>query len=713
MDGYHLQLDVRNTECDRFVAIKELTESLYDSSTTNTPHLAVLGPGCLDVTTALSPLAHGLLLPLVSYANDTNVPVISAADRRAEFPDLFQMVRNVYHVAKTALRVMDYFEWTEQVAFVYDDDLIYAKTVEQLASTTGGDFTLRDRNGSIAISVPDGVLLRLPAKEKTKPISNFMSSVQGQFIRVIAGLVGEDSACKIVCEGKQGTIPGDGFVYIFVGAYQEEWWLNEASCPCQLKASDVESVILVSSQVKNTLSNDVFELGSTLSELKQRYADRLNTWCPETRDSKLDTFFATTYDALLALGLAINNSLPVLNVSIDDYYHNGTVVPTSVYQAILNSLSNSNFTGASGQVTFTSSGERVGIDVVQQIQDGTLALVGTYNSAVDKLEINESRLRWPGDGGTPRLYPEDDQKTATRAVLIFAGLVTLASHVFSLVMMGFVIRHRRHRIFLASGQRLNYIIFAGVYVAFTTIYIFILLESRLGPKMPTNLFSFFCIVRLYLIMLGFTLTFGTLFVRAWRIYRIFNNPFVAKRKYTDTHLMLIVGFLALIDLILVTVFVSADSYGRSVSRADADFDTFTACTYLGCFSKRFFLIGTLILAMYKILQMLLFIFVVSLVRRGVIERKIYDDSKFLALALYMTAVVFFIGLPLQVLLSVSFKIAESLAVNMLWVNISANVTLCAIYIPKLYQIIYKKVDVRKLMTQKSKFYIYSSESTFL
>ena len=715
LEGYHLQLDVRNTSCDRFTAINELIRSTEDARSSDSPHVAVLGPGCLDVTEAVSPLAHRLFLPQVSYANDINVPVL-VAERRTDFPDLFQIVRNLFQTTKTALRVMDYFGWTEQVGFVYDNDHIYTSTVEQLARSSGRDFVLELSEGDvdIAINIPEGVFVELLEDARAELISEFMDSVRERTIRVIAGLVGEESACRMMCEAKEGIIPGEGFVWVFVGAYREKWWLNEAYCPCQLNDSDVESVILVSSQTKNTFSNDTLELGNNLAALKSEYIRRLNNWCPETNDTRPNPFFTTSYDALLTLGLAINSSLAILNASLEDYtpYGNATVkhYKASLYESIFNSLAKTNITGATGRLRFSSTGDRLGADVVQQIQGGVMTPVGLFSSEAGALEISEDELVWPGGGGVPGLFPVDEQKTATISILALTLVVTIGSNIFTLVIMGLVIRHRSHRIFVASGQRLNYIVFAGAFMAFSTIYLFVLFESPLGPRIPDGLFSSICIVRLYMIMMGFTLTFGTLFVRAWRIYRIFNNPFVAKRKYSDTYLMMMVGVLALVDIVLVTVYIIADRYGRSISRADADYDSFIACTYLGCASRDYFVAGTGILAMYKVLQMLLFLFVVSLVRRGVIERKIYDDSKFLAIALYVTAVFFLLGLPLQLLLSVSFRIAEALAVNMTWVNISTDVTLFAIFVPKLYQIIYKKVDVRKLMTQKSKFYLYSSDS---
>ena len=712
--GYHLELDVRNTRCDPFTAVNELVLSRGESRSGNTPHLGILGPGCLDVVQSLSPLAHGLFLPQVSYANDTNIPVIFGERKREYYPDLFQMVRNLHQTTKTALVVMDHFEWTEKVGFVYDDDLIYTTTVEQLVSIADEGFVLR-ANENVTITVPDVVFTELLGDQKTVVIEDFMRSIRRQEIRVIAGLVGEESACKLVCEAKKGVIPGDGFVWLFIGAYQEEWWKNEAACTCKLNASDVESVILVSSQVKNTLSNGTFALGNTLANLKQDYLQRLHQWCPETKESKPNTFFATTYDALLALGIAINATLDILNATLADYspYGNATVpgYNTSVYQTLYNSLSNTDFTGASGGVTFSRSGVRLGVDIVNQIQNGNAVTVGQFNSQTEELMIEDNALVWPGgDDTVPNIYPEEIRKTATESILAFAVAITLASNMLTVVILVFVIRYRRHRIFLASGQRLNYFIITGAFTAFTTVYLFALLESPVGQQISKGLFDFFCIVRLYMIMLSFTLTFGTLFVRAWRIYRIFNNPFVTQRKYTDTYLMLMVGVLALIDIVLVSVYVGADRYGRYITMDDLDYDSFTVCTYLGCMSRQFFVIGTGILGIYKVLQMLLFVFVVSLVRRGVIERKIYDDSKWLALTLYVSAVFFLIGLPVQVVLQVSLMVAEALAVNMIWVNVTTDFCMIAIYTPKLYQIMYKKVDTRILMTQKSKFYLYTMES---
>ena len=708
LEGYHLQLDVRATRCDPNEVLYQLISSTEEPRQTSTPHLGIVGPGCLAEIESLSPLAHRFFLPQVAYADEANMPVLGEDDA---YQDYFQLVRDVHQITMTALHVMHHFQWMENVAFVYDDNSLFRATVEQLVHGEPGEFVLQVSE-DIAIRIPDHAFIEIIEKKRRELIRELMRAVRRESIQIIVGLVKEENACRLICEARKGVVPGSGFVWLFVGTYREDWWRNEAECNCSLNAKDVESVILVSSQIQKNISSSL-PLGRTVAELKQDYLQRLNSWCPGTKGMPPNPLFSTTYDAVLALGLAINHTLDVLNASGVDYqpYTNDTVPghDTSVYQSLLNSLYDTDFEGASGNVAFTAIGERIGIDIVQQMQDGNLTLIGVFDSEFGNLTMFPGATQWPGRGGVPGVYPTRVTAYAELWTVVVTIIVTLGSTILTIVVLVYIIRHHENRILRAAGQRLNYFIIAGCFTAFTTVFILALIESPLAQRMSYGVYTFFCILRLYTLVLSFTLSYGTMFARAWRIYRIFNNPFVQKRNYSDKHLMLIVGVLALIDIILVTIFVAADNYGRSSIEMEPDFDSYTICTYIGCFSQRYYIIGTGIIGLYKILQMLMFLVVISLVRKGVIERKIYDDSKWLAISLYVAAVFFLAGLPLQVLLLLNFHVGVSLLINMFWVNTITDVCIVVVFVPKLYLIVYKKVNVRDMMTQKSKFYIYSQE----
>ena len=709
LDGYyHLQLDVRNTQCDPYVAIQELVESSHGSAS----HFAVLGPSCLDVVSAATPIAARLFLPVISYSYGTNTPVASVNKERNK--DAWLMVRNVYRTTQTAVRLLDYFGYTENVAFMYKNDQVYSRTVEKLAHFEGDEVLLTV--GSSEVKIPQAVFIELGDSAARETVSEFMQNIRKSYIRVVAGLMEESHACQLLCEAKRGTIPGSGFVWVFVGNYQERWWQNEEECTCTLTEADVNSVLLVSSQVKNTNNSKIIVSGSKYSDLKAEYLNRLHKWCPSTIEATYtpNTFFATVYDAVWTLGLALNDTLWGKVGARNRSYGDASILSnkSEVLESLSNSLANTDFVGASGHVIFDSKRERIGVDVVQQLQSGRNTLVGTFN-AEDTLVIQDQLLRWPGNTSSPPSnHPKQSQESVKLWIIILCIIPTIGGVALAIFMLAFIIRYREHFILKASGQRLNYFILAGCFVAYFTVFVLALLESDAGRDMPKGLYSFFCIVRLYGLTVSFTLTYGTMFARAWRIYRIFNNPFMSKNKYSDTHLMMIVGFLALIDVVILTVFVAGDKYGRYLRSQEVDYEEYGACVYLACYSSSstFFLFGTAANACYKVGQMFLFSFIISLVRKGIIERKIYDDSTALAISLYVTEIFFVAGLSAQVISILTYRLDIALVANAIWVNVGTDVCLIALYGFKFHQIVIKKVNVQNLKKQKSKFYLYKQSS---
>ena len=681
-----------------------------ESSHGSASHLAVLGPSCSDVVSAVAPMAARLFLPVVSYSYGTNTPVTTENKERDN--DAWLMVRNVYRTTQTAVRVLDYFGYTENVAFMYKNDLVYSRTVEKLAHFEGDEVLLTV--GSSEVRIPQVVFIELGDSAARETVSEFMQNVRKNYIRVVAGLMEESHACQLLCEAKRGTIPGSGFVWVFVGNYHERWWQNQEECTCTLTEADMNSVLLVSSQGKNTNNSKIIVSGSNYSDLKAEYLDRLHKWCPSTIEAP-NTFFATVYDAVWTLGLALNDTLWGRVGAGNRSYGDASILSnkSEVLESLSNSLANTDFVGASGHVAFDSKRERLGVDVVQQLQSGRNTLVGTFN-AEDTLVIQDRLLRWPGNATSPPSNrPKQSQESVELWIVILCIIPTIGGVALAIFMLAFIIRYRNHLILKASGQRLNYVIFVGCFVAYSTVFVLALLESDAGRGMPSGLYSFFCIVRLYGLTVSFTLTYGTMFARAWRVYRIFNNPFMSKRKYSDTYLMMIVGFLALIDLVILTIFVAGDRYGRYLRSQEVDYEEYSACVYLACYSSSstFFLFGTAANACYKIGQMFLFSFIISLVRKGIIERKIYDDSTALAISLYVTEIFFIAGLSAQVISILTYRLDVALVANAIWVNVATDVCLIALYGVKFHQIVFKKVDVQKLKKQKSKFYLYRQQTT--
>ena len=76
-----------------------------------------------------------------------------------------------------------------------------------------------------------------------------------------------------------------------------------------------------------------------------------------------------------------------------------------------------------------------------------------------------------------------------------------------------------YRIVKLSSPYVNVMIIAGAIIFYTTVILFGV-DENIAP------FSFvdgLCQARIWLCVIGFSLLFGTIFAKAWRIYYIFNH----------------------------------------------------------------------------------------------------------------------------------------------------------------------------------------------
>ena len=686
LPGYHLTLDILDSSCDRYTGVHELICSL-ESKTDDSPRLAILGPGCPEVSEEIARVAWRYNLPQVSYGY--NSPSLSD---REQFPSFFQTVRSFDTVIKTALLVLDHFKWTNHIAIIYQADEVYTTTVEKLVTPAlSGNFTIEITDLNVEVNIP--------VFEEIQPISpsHFMEEVRNSYIRVIMGLVNDRFAYQLLCEAIKGTIPGSGFVWVFVGTFRDTWWMD--SDVCNLTKSDVESVLIISPEVENVDTTSVLDTsGKTFTEFKSEYIDRLHEWCP---DAEAEPLAAATYDSLWAIAFAINETIASTTThGLNESYYSH---PEVVYNGILDGLNAVNFTGASGMLQFSNTGGRIGVDVIYQIQDGIPRPVGFYDTELNFDSLGYS-IRWPGNSTTPADTVLLVHETVPLWLLVTGSAVTLAGAILSIAMFYFNWSYGKHRILRAASQQLSYIIIVGTWLAYLSVFILSILESELGQMMGSELFAVLCVVRLSALAIGFTLAYGTMFARAWRIYRIFNDPWVVNRPLRDCHLMGIVAVLVVGDLIILVVWSAIDYYRRFPSFADIDYEDYSRCMYVAC-SSTYVLYWLAIIGLYKILLMLGGSFVVSLVRKGVVERKIYDDSKALSVALYVTAIAFIAGLLLLAYFLLQLNVILVYVVSATWVNISATGTIICVFLPKFWAVVIKKEAGKEVKSFKSVFYV--------
>ena len=81
-----------------------------------------------------------------------------------------------------------------------------------------------------------------------------------------------------------------------------------------------------------------------------------------------------------------------------------------------------------------------------------------------------------------------------------------------------------HRMVKRSSPHVNIMIIAGAVIFYTTVILFGVDENTASFQVVDDL----CHARVWLCVIGFSLLFGTIFAKAWRIYYIFSNSKINK-----------------------------------------------------------------------------------------------------------------------------------------------------------------------------------------
>ncbi|XP_075434105.1 gamma-aminobutyric acid type B receptor subunit 1 isoform X3 [Ascaphus truei] len=519
--------------------------------------------------------------------------------------------------------------------------------------------------------------------DPTVPVKN----LKRQDARIIVGLFYETEARKVFCEVYKERLFGKKYVWFLIGWYADNWFKTpdpSINCTVEEMTRAVEGhvtteIVMLNPENTRGISN------MTSQEFIEKLQKRLGK-NPEETGGFQEAPLA--YDAIWALALALNKTAYELSkkgLRLEDFNYNNNIISQEIYRA----MNSSSFDGVSGHVVFDASGSRMAWTLIEQLQGGSYKKIGYYDSTKDNLSWYNND-KWIG--GSP---PTDHTKVIITFRYVSQKLFISVSVLAGLgILLGFVClsfnMYNSHVRYIQNSQpHLNNVTAAGCILALAAVFPL----GLDGYHIQTWHFPLVCQARLWLLGLGFSLAYGSMFTKIWWIHTAFTKKDDKKerRKQSQTlepwKLYTTVSLLLGLDVVTLGIWQIVDPLQRSIEEFTkeeprGDLDVLILPQLEHCSSLK---MNTWLGIVYgsKGLLLLLGIFL-AYETKSVSTEKI-NDHRAVGMAIYNVAVLCLITAPVTMILSSQQD--ASLAFSSLAIVFSAYITLVVLFVPKMRRLI--------------------------
>ncbi|GFS69808.1 gamma-aminobutyric acid type B receptor subunit 2 [Nephila pilipes] len=535
IDGYRLQMYHNDTLCDSGVAVDAFFHSLYRQPVMTT----ILGTGSSEVTERLARVVSRWNIVQISYGATS--PALS--DRK-NFPMFFRTVAPDSSHNAALLSFVLYHKWFT-VATLHEQGDKHSLPMTKLNTD------LEQVNVTVAFT--KGVSER-DYKDQLQEIKN-------QDCRIIICSFSYSLFKKIFCEVYGLGMYGADYAWIVLGdtyeSQREDY--SEAECNDHQLMNAMQGVISVGS---------LYEVVGNETPVSEKILPEILDEIEFQTDSRSSGFVAQTYDAVWAIGLALKETeeywkLTNSSLTLGDFAYDNSFMA----KYIARTVSKLRFMGVSGPVSFHNS-DRVGITAFHQIQGRDQRLVSIYTHDTAKLEFQCSvctDIEWPG-GSPPISSRSIIMRIAIldRRVFICVTALAILGVSLALTFLSFNLYYRKIKFIKLSSPNLNNFVIVGCILVYITV---ILLGMDHGTLFSDDHFRIVCSARAFLLSGGFSLAFGCMFIKTYRVYHIFiraNTGIVKSKLLHDQQLLGMVSVLLLIDCILVILWVTIDPMERKL-----------------------------------------------------------------------------------------------------------------------------------------------------
>uniref|UniRef100_A0A8C7H269 Gamma-aminobutyric acid type B receptor subunit 1 n=1 Tax=Oncorhynchus kisutch TaxID=8019 RepID=A0A8C7H269_ONCKI len=459
-----------------------------------------------------------------------------------------------------------------------------------------------------------------------------VKNLKRQDARIIVGLFYETEARKVFCEVFKEKLYGKKYVWFLIGWYADNWFkIKDPSINCTIENMTEAVEGHVTTEIV-MLNPETIRGASNLTsqEFLGALMNRLGGKNPEETGGFQEAPLA--YDAVWALALALNKTVAPLKAKgrrLEDFNYNNHDITAEIYRA----LNTSSFEGVSGHVVFDAQGSRMAMTLIEQLQGGSYKKIGYYDSS-------QKNLSWFGND----VYIQNSQPYLNNMTAV--GCMMALAAVFPLGIDG----HHIHR----------------------------------------SQFPVVCQFRLWLLGLGFSLAYGSMFTKIWWVHNLFTKKEEKKEKRKHLEpwkLYATVGVLLAIDVLSLMIWQIVDPLHITVEKftreaPKGDLDVLIQPLLEHCTSEK---MNTWLGVVYgyKGLLLLLGIFL-AYETKSVSTEKI-NDHRAVGMAIYNVAVLCMITAPVTMILTSQQD--ASFAFAALAIVFSVYITLVVLFVPKMRRLI--------------------------
>ncbi|EDV25068.1 uncharacterized protein TRIADDRAFT_56611 [Trichoplax adhaerens] len=470
---------------------------------------------------------------LAQISHGSTSPILS---NREQFPYFFRTALSdiSYNLARVAFSL--HYGWTK-VAVLYQIATAYTAAANDLVS----DF----KSKNITDVYAEGVLDQFAV---------VIGNLKAKDMRIIYAIGQAPVILHVLCEAYKQKLYGPKYVWILVGWYPNDWWEVEMQPHTKCTPDQIYQVIqnyfYVYRSYPQTSTEPTISGRSPLN-FNQQFQHLNNV-------TTTNTLRAYMYDAVWTMAHALDKTEQQLlpqNRSLSQFNYESS----DIRSTIVKNIADMSILGITGEIKFFGA-DRLGDVYIFQFQgeksQNKTVPVGLYKAATDSVTIfSENKVVWPN--GFPPLS-QSVIKIQTLHISLGLTIIYLALSILgiltSLLFFAFSLYYQNHKQIKLLSPRMNALFAIGCCICYVSVVM-----MAIDTNFTTTIgFSILCQANIWLLCLGFTLAFGSLFAKMWRVYRIFALKTAKRIIVKDWHLLAVVSQLAIVDIVLLTIWTVVD-----------------------------------------------------------------------------------------------------------------------------------------------------------